>query len=415
MGLMGLMGLMRVMRVMRRVNNNKVRARVIRGVLVLVILMTGLVACSGAAGSAGSDDSEPVAPVEQREAISFSSGLQEEQEITSGGSGSKKMTRAAGLESTATSFKVWGYKNDAVTGDNYTSYQTVFPGFTVNWTDNTAYSTTSNTHDWEYVGVTADQTIKYWDFSAKAYRFFGVAGSSYTTNAPTGNYETNGLTAATITANVDGSTTDGINAAPYFSELWFSTGNAVTYPSRQFGQAVQLVFLKPFARVRFMFTFAEGLAFGRELLTEPIFKPVSGTIATSGQVTVSYPLTGTATEASWSIENTSGITQFDIDYYDTPTPTVTPADDQATTWPNTPQKWYTVLPQSLGAFTVSVNVGTLQSTTTVPAEYMNWKAGYEYTYKFKILEGGGVVLEIVQVGINTWENKKNVDHTVYNW
>ncbi len=393
------------MGVMRRLRYNKVRARELGAVLVLVILMTGLVACSGAAGSAGSDDSEPVAPVEQLKAISFISGLQEEQQVT----------RTTGLESTATSFKVWGYKNDGYDNGSYTSYQTVFPGFTVNWTDNTAYTTTSNTHDWEYVGVTAEQTIKYWDFSARAYRYFAVAGSGYTADAPNGSYGANGANEATITANVDGSTTDGINAAPYFSELWFSTGNAIDYSDKQFGQPVQLVFKKPFARVRFMFTFSEALAFGRELLTDPSFKPESGNIATSGDVTVSYPLTGTATVESWSTSNTSGITQLDIDYYDTPTPTVTPADDQTTTWPNTPQKWYTVLPQSLGAFTVSVNVGTLQSTATVPAEYMNWKAGYEYTYKFKILEGGGVVLEVVQVGINTWENKKDVDHTVYNW
>ncbi len=377
-------------------------------------------ACSGSGGDDGPAPVNPTpSPAVQQKPICFSSGLTEEQEVTAGGSSANSITRATGLETVLTdkSFKVWGYKNDAYDETNgYTSYQTVFPGFIVNWTENSANTTTTNTHGWEYVGQggTTEQTIKYWDFSAKAYRYFAVAGSGYTADAPNGSYEA-GANEATITANVDGSTTDLINAAPYFSELWFSTGNAIDYPDKQFGQPVQLVFKKPFSRVRFMFTFAEGLAFGRELLTDPSFKPVSGNIATSGDVTVSYPLTGTATVESWSTSNTSGITQLDIDYYDTPTPTVTPADNQATTWPNTPQKWYTVLPQSLGAFTVSVNVGTLQSTATVPAEYMNWKAGYEYTYKFKILEGGGVVLEIVQVGINTWENKKDVEHTVYNW
>ncbi len=91
-------------------------------------------------------------------------------------------------------------------------------------------------------------------------------------------------------------------------------------------------------------------------------------------------------------------------------------DDLPTTYANTPQKWYTVLPQSLGNFVVSVQVVTSEAkTAVVPAEYMNWKAGYEYTYKFKILESGGVALDVVQVGVNNWENVKDVTHTVYNW
>ena len=99
--------------------------------------------------------------------ISFSSSMLEEQAVT----------RASGLEDIQTSFTVYGYKNDAFdSGTNsYTSYQTVFPGFVVNWTINSAYTTTSNTSDWEYVGITSDQTIKYWDFGANAYRFIGYA------------------------------------------------------------------------------------------------------------------------------------------------------------------------------------------------------------------------------------------------
>ena len=78
-------------------------------------------------------------------------------------------------------FKVWGYKT---TGGNYTSgfnqSQNVMDGYTVNWTQQTANTTSSNTADWEYVGIhndklNANQTIKYWDYSATSYRFFAYS------------------------------------------------------------------------------------------------------------------------------------------------------------------------------------------------------------------------------------------------
>lgn len=63
-------------------------------------------------------------------------------------------------------FKVYGVK----TTDG-TMFHNVFVDYSV-WYDETL--TTSNTNKWEYVGKN-NQTIKYWDYSAKEYRF--VAGS----------------------------------------------------------------------------------------------------------------------------------------------------------------------------------------------------------------------------------------------
>ena len=51
----------------------------------------------------------------------------------------------------------------------------------------------------------------------------------------------------------------------------------------------------------------------------------------------------------------------------------------------------------------------------VPAEYMQWKAGYEYTYKFKVTEKGDITIEVVQVAINEWGNRRVSEHVVYNW
>ena len=392
------------------------------------VVVLFLAACS----SSESIDPTPTPPTPgQQTAISFSGGLPEEEQVT----------RATGLEEVLTgdkTFQVWGYKNDAATGNDYTSYQAVMPEFTVNWGANTANTTTSNTDDWEYVGQgdtpeqQAEQTIKYWDFGAKAYRFFGYARGNATASpatSPATVSVSSTQSAVTFSSVVDASSQATIDAAPYFSRLWFSNGNAAEYPTRQFGKPVQLEFLKPFARVRFLFTFVEGLAFGREALKNIRFYPTSPaagtspTIATAGTVAVSYPLKGTATVESWAVtpgtEASDHIDAFTIDYYETPAtvPDGYPVNSQPTSWPNTPEKWYTVLPApTQGSYTAEVRVLTEEvKSVVIPAEYMSWKAGYEYTYKFKITEGGELSFDIIQSGINKWTSKGADDLVFYNW
>ncbi len=87
-------------------------------------------------------------------------------------------------------FIVYGEKSEAATGALYTAddattdlHQLVFKNYVVNYVANSAYTTTSNTKDWEYVGLTQDystnvvpqagetQTIKYWDYAATNYVF----------------------------------------------------------------------------------------------------------------------------------------------------------------------------------------------------------------------------------------------------
>ncbi len=91
-------------------------------------------------------------------------------------------------------FIIYGEKGET-SKDKYTAGNLVFPNYTVNYAANTAYTTTSNTKNWEYVGVTpisitnvkmsdgnettavtADpQTIKYWDYGAASYTFTAVS------------------------------------------------------------------------------------------------------------------------------------------------------------------------------------------------------------------------------------------------
>lgn len=98
------------------------------------------------------------------------------------GTGLKAVTRADHVGADAAGllnnkFIVGGFKVTESGGDK------VFDNYIVNWVANTAATTTTNTSDWEYVGVTAAapsgisgaQTIKYWDYSTDYYDFIAYS------------------------------------------------------------------------------------------------------------------------------------------------------------------------------------------------------------------------------------------------
>lgn len=364
--------------------------------------LIGLICLMGSCS--GNDVPEPT----QQKAIGFAGNMQKEAAVTRADKGLEDV-----LDPNNKAFNVWAYKNTAMSGDEYTDYQTVMTNYAVVY--ETSTGSDSNTHDWEYVGKGPNQSIKYWDFAAYAYRFFGYALGKGTTPSPV--TVTPSEDKVTVTSSVDGSNNE---AAPFFSELWFSNDKVNDY-----GKVVKLSFFRPFARVRFMFTFMEGCDFGREALSEIKFRPnpvgsTTPTIATAGDVTVTYPLKGTDTKETCSIVTTGSVEAFDIDWYTMPAssdiPDDVPADDLPATWPNTPEKWYYVLPtDNQGSYKVEVKVlaGDIKEAS-VPAEYMVWKMGYEYTYVFKITDRG-VAIDVIQVAVNNWDEKGNIQHPVYNW
>nr|MCR4914135.1 fimbrillin family protein [Prevotella sp.] len=339
------------------------------------IRLMGLIGLMGLLGScSGNDVPEPTQ--EQQMSISFSGNMPQGEAISRTDKGLEEV-----LDNKT--FKVWGYKNTAVTGDDYTDYQVVMPGYKVDYETNTGSA--SNTHDWEYVGKGTSanpQYIKYWDFSAYAYRFFGYALGNGTTTSPASAVTEDATDASkvTFTTSVDCSTETTRDAAPYFTELWFSTDKANDY-----GKVVTLKFTRPYARVRFLFKFADNLNFGREQLSDIKFYPTgllaTPSIPTAGNVSVTYPLTGTGTKETWSsdVDASKNMTAFLIDWYqrpDDPIPAGYPTDNF--------ENWYYVVPATQGTYTVEVVVvGGEPQTATVPAAYMEWKAGYEYTYVFK--------------------------------
>lgn len=388
--------------------------------LLLTATVFTVVSCSG------SDDAPapnpPVPPQPKAETpIAFSGTLSE------GKSESHHRTRADGLENVWTNdadkkFKVWTVKNTGYTTE-YTDPQFVMWNYNVKWINGSAGTTTSNTNDWEYVNQQESgtvQSIKYWDYDAKAYRFFGYAGTgvSVTPASPASNTE-NVILALTVPAATN-PVSDPVTlpASPYYSKLWFSIGS---YPTdKPFGQPVQLEFLKPYVKVRFMFRQSDASEMNLTL-TNKSFKPTDATktIATAGTFSVTYPLTGSATEESWSVtevtETLNPVTGSDVylgftdDYYEAAS-----GETDATVLAGQ-KKWYVVLPAvNQGTYTLSVQVNSEIKTVIVPAQYMNWQPGYEYTYIFKITESGSVVLDSVNAAFTPW-NTVEAEHQVYNW
>ena len=88
-------------------------------------------------------------------------------------------------------FIVWGEKNET-DGTAAAAGNLVFKNYLVQYGENTAYTSTSNTKNWEYVGVppfyggtsfvapnsgAGAQTIKYWDYGAASYTFTAVSAT----------------------------------------------------------------------------------------------------------------------------------------------------------------------------------------------------------------------------------------------
>ena len=394
--------------------------------LIGLIGLMGLMGCSGgedATGQTPTTPPTPTTPTITETAITFSGQQSEEQAVSRGANraieANGPYSRRAGtpLSESATTFTVWGFKNmDYNDGTGvYGGTQTVFPGYTVNWISGSAATTTTNSNGWEYVAQQTsgdEQTIKYWDWNAKAYRYFAVTGGlngTYKANEANKPYE--------FSIAADASSAEERAKTPYFSKLWFSTGNVADYRDKQFGKPVTLEFLQPFARVRFLYKYStprEGFK-----MTEQNFRPtddvsaaddVKVKIARKGTVTVHYPTEGTATKEWYTVDvdddKSTRLEAFTEDF---------DPDNDTKVYSTCDNGWYWVLPIiSQGSYTLTVKVNNNQRTVTVPAEYMTWLPGYSYTYIFKVTEEGGVEIGWVEYAMTPW-TEMTATKTVYNW
>lgn len=149
--------------------------------------------------------------------------------------------------------------------------QNVFQDYTVNWTANTAGTTTTNSSDWEYAGQTHyfdvpeyEQFIKYWDFSQDYYNFAAYSVGNNTIQVrKKENTPNNGITddpaPAANTILVTPFNYNNVTGYPYFLRgskedlLECYITDMITVPQASFGNVVELRFRSLASKVRVAF------------------------------------------------------------------------------------------------------------------------------------------------------------------
>ena len=198
------------------------------------------------------------------------------------------------------------------------------------------------------------------------------------------------------------------------------------------GEQVKLVFSPLIAKVRFRFTFATGV---KAIITEPTFQDTrwaTNTPATDPStpntpntpmqwdITVKYPTIKDAEIASTPAEGETALLATNIPTVSfSITPTENSPQDKFlfdTPFTDESEKWYFVPPMADAPdayknqpFTLTAKIDGHEDTATVPAEYMQWKAGYQYTYVFKVLEAGTDII-FSDMQVEKWERNTPADN-----
>lgn len=361
------------------------------------------------------------------------------------GTGVKAVTRAkTGAEAAELlnkNFVVEGIKT--IPGDPNPSKVEVFDNYNVNYEENTADKTASNTANWEYVAQSiltgktdiSEQTIKYWDFAASQYDFWAysigngnatvsalepnatLTSSAYTIEGTKADlakvYVSDLVTAYAASQNVSGKPVMGNEVVLSFRSLVTKArvGIYETIP----GYSVKEVKFYTSATASLA---TDGTENNVTLFTSENKLPTVDATSSNAKFIVSFPTIG-KTNASDADYNKAHVT---LDASGTKTSTVTfgrlsygakhkfekttgdiwlRINSATPTWAvetsATAGDYSIVLPNETGeVLTLKVDY-TLESidgsgetitihgaTALVPSQYTQWKPNYAYTYLFKI-------------------------------
>ena len=364
-------------------------------------------------------------------------------------SASRGITRADHVHADAAAmlnyhFVVSGFKDGAT--DPVPAAKEVFDDFIVNWQENTAGTTESNSADWEYVGITAvapssiagkKQAIKYWDYTQAHYDF--MAYSTGTATAVTGTPSagevqvteiSGGVTANTKAYSLTGSAADlqqcyiadMVTVYKDGTDSKYGYGNVVPLVFRSLGCKVRMALYETVPGysvkdVKFYTDDSTPIATGASETNAYLFSSATGVTPfySGGTFDVKFPTTGKtnygksdynkahitftgATGAGASKANL-GALNYGGKEADEKTGTKFLGRSSAVpTYAGSSSPYYSiVMPTEVGSvlelridYTLESNDGTGEEITVygakafVPAIYSAWKPNYAYTYIFKI-------------------------------
>lgn len=364
------------------------------------------------------------------------------------------VTRATGADAATAlgnQFIVYGEKSETADGaapvtDGSTSHQLVFKNYVVKYTGNSAYTTTSNTKDWEYVGLSQTygtnvtpqagetQTIKYWDYSASNYVFTAV--SALVDEINSGYVKITKITEKTDGNKVyDKGYSVELTANATVSKLYFSDRQVISQgtgtdrtATNAYGGNVTLTFRNTTSQIRVgMYETIPGYSvkikkFYYQDNASPAFASMSSEVTSNFTANVPNLATGSAATLTVTYYNEgTRVNQPKISVSGSPANFITltgsglAADVTLATSASSPTydnsgNFTTVFPQEANNKSLKLKVDyQLVNTTTgetinvngataeIPANYLQWKPNFKYTYLFKISDntngstGGSVV------------------------
>lgn len=344
----------------------------------------------------------------------------------------------------ANGFWVYGTKHSAAEDKTATYDQAVYTNYYLNYTENSANNTQSNTAGWEYVGVDnkkyrnnvtpkvdADQTIKYWDYSANAYTFYAATAKPADVEAGT-------VKINKITADADGSVyTKGyevtLKDGASWDDLYFAdrkviskTADAEHGKNDVYGGEVNFTFRNALTKVRVaMYETIPGYS----VTIDKFYYTKDGETEQTTEATKKFTADASNTPL---VTSETGVTYKVVYYSDTDadgqlvnqprmlpnktgegaTKTVLELGDgnnlkagiklseiiTTPTYDTEKGKYTLFMPQADNDKTLSLKVNyTLTSldgsgekiyvkgaTAVIPAKYLCWRPNYAYTYLFKI-------------------------------
>lgn len=309
-------------------------------------------------------------------------------------------------------FKVYGVK----TTDG-TMFHNVFVDYSV-WYDETL--TTSNTNKWEYVGKN-NQTIKYWDYSAKEYRF--VAGSpinAFTYNKDLENISTIGTVIKSATVTGLAGHIKANEAGPAIKTNPVYVAEPVIVPKANYNNPVTFHFVRQQSMVRVGFyetipgylireikfyTADKTTTSNNVILTSATAdyfvggSDVKGTInydwtKANPSYTYTYDDTGLTKSQNWYAgklcttkplatkltDEVADLYGTDKDMSDAGYFTVLPTPSETDPKPILIKCDYTLISDDISGEVINVT----GATAAIPAAYSKWEANTRYTYLFKI-------------------------------